>query len=333
MAKESPKKTFVLSDESLNSYGFRVLTSGIDITQFEKNPVMLWSHTRSYRDSENTILPIGHWENLRVEDGKLLGDPVFDMDDTFAAKIANKVAKGFIRACSIGIEVLERSDMPEDVVQGQTRSTVKRCILREVSATDIPANANCVALYDSSGKTIELTAESVDCVIGLINNNVKKGEAMKLIALKLGLGESATEAEILAKIQELQESQTKLSAKETEIAALKATAAEAEKKTIEKMVNEAVAAKKLTADQKAHFVSIGEKMGVEALGTTLSSMNGSVKPMDVLSGGSSRSLAGSVGGMKWADLSDAERKSLRNDDREAYEKLFEAEYGFKPEIE
>jgi len=223
--------------------------------------------------------------------------------------------------------------MPEDVVQGQTRSTVKRCILREVSVTDIPANANCVALYDSSGKTIELTAESVDCVIGLINNNVKKGEAMKLIALKLGLGESATEAEILAKIQELQDSQTKLSAKETEIAALKATAAEAEKKTIEKMVNEAVAAKKLTADQKAHFVSIGEKMGVEALGTTLSSMNGSVKPMDVLSGGSSRSLAGSVGGMKWADLSDAERKSLRDDDREAYEKLFEAEYGFKPEIE
>ncbi len=33
--------TFVLSDESRNSYGFVVLTDGIDTTAFERNPVML----------------------------------------------------------------------------------------------------------------------------------------------------------------------------------------------------------------------------------------------------------------------------------------------------
>lgn len=49
MAKENDikKKTFVLSDESVNSYGFRVLTDGIALDNFKKNPVMLWNHTRT----------------------------------------------------------------------------------------------------------------------------------------------------------------------------------------------------------------------------------------------------------------------------------------------
>ena len=163
MSKENPKKTFVLSDESVNCYGFRVLTDGISLEAFKENPVMLWNHTRSWNDREDTILPIGRWENLRAEGGKLLGDACFDMEDPFAAKIANKVEKGFIRGCSIGIEILERSESSEHVVNGQTRATVKRCKLNEVSITDIPANANAVSLYDANGNIIELTAESVEC--------------------------------------------------------------------------------------------------------------------------------------------------------------------------
>ena len=330
MAKESPKKTFILSDESVNSYGFRVLTSGISLERFKKNPVMLWCHTRSWSDKSDTILPIGVWENLRVEDGKLLGDTHFDMDDPFAAKIANKVEKGFIKACSVGIEILERSDAPEHVVFGQTRMTVTRCILNEVSIADIPANANAVSLYDDKGNIIELTAESADYTIGLINNsNSQNQKNMKVIALKLGLSENATEAEILAKVQELQELHAKLTAKDNEIATLKEAAQEAEKKTIEKLVNDAVAAKKLTADQKAHFVAIGEKMGIEALQNTLSSMNGAVKPTDILTG-ASRGTSGTD--KKWADLSAQERETLREEDTDTYIALFEKEYGFKPDI-
>jgi len=330
MAKESPKKTFVLSDESVNSYGFRVLTAGIDLARFKSNPVMLWNHTRSWGDRSDTILPIGRWENLRVEDGKLLGDTCFDMDDPFAVKIANKVEKGFVKACSIGIEKIELSDAPEDVVAGQTRMTVKRSMLLEASITDIPSNKNCVSLYNDKGEIIELTAESVDCAIGIINNNVKKEEDMKLIALKLGLSENATEAEILAKVQELLGLQEKLTAAENETSQLKTAARDAEKKTIEKMVNDAILAKKLTADQKAHFVAIGETMGVESLQTTLSSMNGAVKPTAIIAGGAAGGTAATD--KKWADLSDAELEILRSEDKEAYLAMFEKEYGFKPDI-
>ena len=59
--------TFVLSDESVNSYGFVVLTEGIDTSAFERNPVMLYMHNR-----DGNV--IGRWENIRKEDKRLLGD-------------------------------------------------------------------------------------------------------------------------------------------------------------------------------------------------------------------------------------------------------------------
>jgi len=33
---------FILSDESVNSYNFKVITDGIDLERFKKNPVMLY---------------------------------------------------------------------------------------------------------------------------------------------------------------------------------------------------------------------------------------------------------------------------------------------------
>ena len=79
--------TFILSTNDVNSYGFRVLTEGIELPVSGKL-VMLWNHVRANGTDKNQILPIGHWVNLRKEGGKLLADPEFDMDDPFAADIA-----------------------------------------------------------------------------------------------------------------------------------------------------------------------------------------------------------------------------------------------------
>ena len=46
------KLTFVLHDESVNTYGFRMLTSGANLEEFKKNPVMLLNH-------DDYSLPIG----------------------------------------------------------------------------------------------------------------------------------------------------------------------------------------------------------------------------------------------------------------------------------
>ena len=185
-------KTFVLSDESINSYGFRVLTDGIQLDNFKRNPIMLWNHTRCWSDTNNAILPIGRWENIRVENGRLLADAQFDMDDEFSTKIAKKVDKGIINMSSIGIVVNEESDAAEYIIQGQSRKTITKCTLREVSVVDIGSNANAVVLYDTAGNQMELNADG-HCVVGLINNIINKQMELKEIALSLGLNDNATE--------------------------------------------------------------------------------------------------------------------------------------------
>ncbi len=329
-------KSFVLSDESINSYGFRVLTSGINLENFKRNPIMLWNHTRSWTDKNNAMLPIGKWENIRIKDSKLIADPVFDTDDEFAAKIAKKVEKGIINMTSIGIVVNEESDAPEHILQGQRRKTVTKSTLREASVVDIGSNANAVVLYDDGGKIIELNADG-NCAVGLINssnNKNKKQMELKQIALSLGLSEQATEAEVTAKITALREAETskKQSAKEKEladrIAVLEAEKKEATKKAIENLVDVAVTEKKITADKKAHFVALGEKVGVEELKTTLNCMATAVKPTDMI-GGKSHPESDK----KYSEMSEKELKELRDKDRESYIGLYEKEFGFKPELD
>lgn len=332
-------KTFILSDGSVNSYGFRVLTSGIDIEDFLKNPLMLWNHNRSYRDDENTILPIGRWVNVRIEGDKLLADAEFDMDDAFAAKISKKVDKGVISACSIGFERVEETDEPEFILPGQRRFTVSKCKLKECSITDLGSNKNAIALYDKDGQIIELTDDDTTYLPTILseptntdieNENNQINLNMKLIALKLGLPESATEAEILNKISELNDKAAQVALKETEIQSLKDAQTATEKAAIEGAVNDAIVAKKLSADQKTHFVQLGEKTGIESLKVTLSALQPAVKPTDLLNQGAGGAPAG---GKKFSELNSEELVALRSSDMPGYVKLFEGEFGFKPEIQ
>jgi len=140
-------KTFVLSDESVNTYGFRLLLSGADIEQFRRNPVMYLNHN-------DWDTPIGRWENIRIEDGKLMADPVFDLEDEEGKKIAGKVDRGFLRMASVGLRAIERSEEPELMLPGQKYPTVTKWQLREASIVGIGANHNAIRLYDENDKLL-----------------------------------------------------------------------------------------------------------------------------------------------------------------------------------
>ncbi|GIM58483.1 HK97 family phage prohead protease [Capnocytophaga canimorsus] len=127
------KQTFLVSDESENSQGFKVLTEGIDTSQFEKNPIMLYMHERP------TI--IGVWENLRKEDGKLYADAVFDTESQKGKEVARQVEQGFLRGASIGI-TYEKSDFKNGVLE--------KCKLYEISIVDIGSNPNALKLYNDT---------------------------------------------------------------------------------------------------------------------------------------------------------------------------------------
>ena len=189
-------KRIVISDESLNSYGFWVVTGGIELEAFLKNPVMLWNHNRDGHGTVDAQLPIGYWKDLRVENGVLTGEPVFDEKDPFAMKVKQKLESGILNACSMGFVPLEWSDAPEMVKEGQKVATVTRCRLMEISICDIPANANAtVVLYDENTNQINLsTLPTAGTQLATMNNQHLNNNTMTLkeIALKLGLDENAS---------------------------------------------------------------------------------------------------------------------------------------------
>jgi HK97 family phage prohead protease len=152
-------KTFICSDETVNAYGFRVLTAGIDVSDFRNNPIMLFNHESFSWGSDVYNGPIGRWENIRKEDGKLMADPVIDTEDPKGKILAAKVSNNFIRAASIGFRITETSEDPSMLMKGQTRATVTKCKLIEISIVDIPANKNALALFDHNGKRVELNDE------------------------------------------------------------------------------------------------------------------------------------------------------------------------------
>lgn len=321
-------KDVIISTSRLNCYGFRVLTEGIDTDQYSKNPVLLWMHNRPMRGTVDEVLPIGRIENLRVEGDKLIGTPVFDMRDPFAKKIADKWEQGILKMASAGLAVLEESNAPEHIVEGQRYSTVTRSKLVEVSIVDIGANDDALALYRDD-KLVDLKQESeiTKTLAALLaeatNTEVQPNKSsimpLKEIALKLGLSESATQEQIVAAIGGLQsENQT-----------LKAEKEAAGVKSIELAVDQAVSAGKIAADKKQHFVELGKKVGLESLTETLNLMSGPVRPTDVIH---QTAPAGGEGYKKLSEVPVSELEKLRKEQPAEYRKLYQAEYGVEPEM-
>ena len=95
-------KRIVISDESVNCYGTWVKTEGVDISQYEKNPVLLWMHWRG--------IIIGCIKDVRKEGDKITGEPYFDEVREESKLAKQQWEKGTLKMASAHFEVLETSD-------------------------------------------------------------------------------------------------------------------------------------------------------------------------------------------------------------------------------
>lgn len=322
-------KEVIISTSGLNCYGGRVLTSGIDLTQFQKNPLLLWMHRRSFnRDA----MPIGRIDNLRTDGDRLIGTPVFDQNDEFAKKIESKWENGFLRMASAGIEIIETSDAPEHLLQGQTRRTITRCRLEEVSIVDMGGNDEALQLYDRSGKVLKLAAGEDNDALPLLapekkddpsgtapdgkdNNQTNKStQSMnKEILQLLGLSETATEQEAVGALRLLKEKADKVET--LQLASITA------------VVDGAIAEKRITADKKEHFVNIGKAAGIDSLRTTLSLMQPVRKPTEVIHQTDAPRDDEPKTYAKLSDVPAYQLEKLREERPQDYERLYKAEYG------
>jgi HK97 family phage prohead protease len=277
------KTTFVVSDESVNSYGLVILTSGIDTAKFERNPVMLYMHERK------TV--VGRWENIRKDGKRLLADAVFDDSTPLGVQVKNQVEKGFLRSASIGVEIIEK-----ETVNGV--ETVTKSVLTEISIVDIPSNSNALKLYRKGGRMVLRLAlsEKVDDLRAAIIN-------------LLGLDEDITNEDILAEIQALTNAPDDATVQVDE--AIRAGYVDAKdrnefltmarvtpgtyrafvsgerrkrEKAVFKAVDNATRERRISYPQKELYARIGLEMGLETLSEMLTAQPKQLKLSELIGG-------------------------------------------------
>lgn len=314
------KRRVRITNDRLNSYGSRVLTSGLDVKQYERNPVLLYMHERG-----NVI---GYVKDLEKTDSEVTGELVFDEASELSIRCKKQWDFGSLKMVSAGLDIVELSDDPLLLLEGQTSPTVTKSKLYEVSLVDIGANDDAIVLK-KDGKQITLGKDSA-CPLPLlakkkeplIQQNEEEME-MKSIAKQLGLAETASAEEISAKIETMK-SET------SELSKMKESRDSLELEMVTGMVSKSVEDGKVNASKKEFFLTLGKELGHERLQELLDGMS-------VTKHASLNAMVNSTSGVqvqdgwsKYKKLSEVpygEIMKLKTESPAEYSRLYKSEYG------
>ena len=285
-----------LTNDTLNSYGYRVLTDGVDIAQYEKNPILLYMHNRGQA--------IGVVKDIRKEGDEITGELAFDEATELSRQCKRQWEFGSLRMVSIGFDVVETSDDAKLIVKGQRYPTVTKCRLYEVSLVDIGANGDAIRLY-KDGQLMTL-GEGGDCPLPLLEHNQPQNNKemdIKTLAQRLGLPETADEAAVNTKLAELkasQEASEQMRAENERLKLAQITAA----------VDSAILAKKIGSEKKQHFIELGKKVGIDDLTATLDAMSPAMKLSQTLAPDPDPHAGGQTAKGPWEQRMDEIRAKL-----------------------
>lgn len=300
-------REFCLTDSSLNAYGYRLMTSGLELDRF-RPPVGFLMHDR---DKGVAV----QWVDFRMEGDSLYATPV--VNDTLFPDLAKQIEEGFINAASVGhIVALELSDDPADKLPGQDGPTVKRWFPREVSLVDIPGNYNATGLarlYDESDRLLaDLSAPHAQ-------TNPKD---MNIAEIFPDLAQ-ADDTAIRAYVNDLQQRAERAAALQTEIDQLRAERANAE---LNALLDAAVNEHRITAEQR-NLMATGYAGRVEELRSLLATF-----PAKEAVPTPTPTATPSLAGKSWDELDrSGELARLKAESPELFAQKFEQKFGHRPE--
>ena len=314
------KRRVRITNDRLNSYGSRVLTSGLDVKQYERNPVLRYMHERGK--------VIGYVKDLEKTDSEVTGELVFDEASELSIRCKKQWDFGSLKMVSAGLDIVELSDDPLLLLEGQTSPTVTKSKLYEVSLVDIGANDDAIVLK-KDGKQITLGKDSA-CPLPLlakkkeplIQQNEEEME-MKSIAKQLGLAETASAEEISAKIETMK-SET------SELSKMKESRDSLELEMVTGMVSKSVEDGKVNASKKDVLLNLGKEIGHERLQEVMDAVcapkHASLKDMVNSTSGAHVE----DGWSKYKKLSEVpcgEIMKLKTESPAEYSRLYKSEYG------
>ena len=325
----------LISDETINSYGFYLLNSGGDMTQFKKNNILLWMHNRPWRGTKDEVLALGTVDNVSFNEKEQHweGDLNFDMKDEFAAKIAQKWDDGVYKIVSAGIRIIEQSSDVKYIKPGQRYETVTKWALKELSVVDIGSNPNSLALYDDEDKVVTLS-DNPDQEIPIKKLSLLNNEEMEIV--KLTDGSELT----IAQVQELADKAksqgaiiTQLTAErdefKTENDGFKQAEKDAKKTEAAQLVDAAVLDGRLDAAGKTSFITLFEK-DHDGAKTALASIPKRTSVKDKLSEGGNETELAQLTKLSWDEIDGSGKQATLKKYPELYEQKFEEKFGNKP---
>jgi len=151
-------KIFTLGDSSLNSYSYRLLTSGFALDDFKRNPIGYYMHGGT-KDAPRDLGVLVRWEDIAIKDDAITAKPCINLTHPRGQRTVDEIEAGFLNAASFGSnKVLEISTDPADYVPGQTGITAKKWLSGECSLVDRGGNYNATAsdLIDENDHPIDL---------------------------------------------------------------------------------------------------------------------------------------------------------------------------------
>jgi HK97 family phage major capsid protein/HK97 family phage prohead protease len=142
--------TFVLSDATKDRMGDVIDPKGWVLDNFKQNPMALFNHNSSF--------PIGAWEDVKVQGGRLVGKLKLAARGTSDRidEIISLVEQGILRAVSVGFSPIERKPLDDGGIR-----FIKQELL-ETSLVSIPANPAAVQL----AKSLHVSDATMDVVFG-----------------------------------------------------------------------------------------------------------------------------------------------------------------------
>lgn len=239
-------KPFILSDSSVNVYGFKLLTSGYQLSEFERNPIGYYNHTK-----EDGILL--KWEDLKIDGDQVIGYPVVNLEHPRAQRTISEVENGFLNSASVGKlcildYVLEDNPAdPEQPIMVATSWYNKEC-----SLVDNPGNRNAMAveLEDADGNELNLAdmKEVLKQNTYMSTVNIPLGK----VATLLNLSDDATADAVVAGIEAMHNENQTLAADKAKLEKDLADEQEAKVKgQVSDLLDKAVGDKKITVALRA----------------------------------------------------------------------------------
>jgi HK97 family phage prohead protease len=116
--------------------GHVLVPSGVDLTNFKRNPVDLWQHLQTS--------PVARCTSHAVIDGELRGSADFPPAGTsqLSDEVCSLVKSGIVSAVSVGFEILDSE--PLDPKRPRDGLRITRSELLEISLVSVPADTGAV---------------------------------------------------------------------------------------------------------------------------------------------------------------------------------------------